>query len=208
VATTSWLKEKYGTIFTSAGTGRFAPEPTRSDELRGDGMAPQDADLRNLHDVAVLDDGAVVFTEGPETRHQPGLVRYLPPRSGGLLATALRRDRDRIFAPSEPAFATLSRTAPADATVTVTRQGTTRATLHQRLPAGESRISSAPSRHGRTRFTLTARDAASGLAFDRAGILPRRWLTTRLGRTVAEEWSSPPRTHRSSQAATCSAAGA
>ena len=182
-----------GRITTIAGTGRFSPEPTRHDDFRGDGGPARRADLQRLHDVTVLPDGGVVFTEGlgkfatATGRGRPGLARYLPPPAGGRLAVAVRRDRDRVFAPSAPAFVTVSLTAPADVTVTV-RDGTrTLATQRSEgLPSGDTRIALPALARTPLIVQVSAVDAAGRVAEDRAPVLPRGWLSDALARSVAE----------------------
>ena len=178
-----------GRIVTVAGTGRFSPDPSRWDELRGDGMPATSADLRHLLDVAVLTDGGIVFSEGRSSdlgRSVPGLVRFLPAPFGAMLAIGLRRDRDRIFAPGRPAFTTVSLTAPAEVTITVKHGGTVVTTSSHELAAGESRIG-LPAL-GRERYTveLSARDASGRVAADRASVQPRGWLASTLARSLAE----------------------
>jgi hypothetical protein len=184
------LVQPDGRIFTVAGTGRFAPDPTRSDELRGDGMLPPQADLRDLHDVGVLADGGVIVTEGLDSfdgSGQPGLVRYLPPPSGGMLAVAVRRDRDRIFDPDRPAHATVALTGAADVTVSVSDGRRQVAQLQAALGAGESRLELPPLARRPHTISISARDASGRVAADRAAHLPRGWLALTLARATAHE---------------------
>jgi hypothetical protein len=184
------LVEPDGRIFTIAGTGRFAPDETRSDELRGDGMPPLHADLRDLHDVAVLRDGGIILTEGLNSFNapgQPGLVRYLPTASPGMLAVAVRRDRDRIFDPGLPAHTTVSLTGAADVTVSVSDGSRRVAQIHAALGAGESRLELPRLARRPHTITISAQDASGRVATDHAALLPRGWLAMTLARATAAE---------------------
>ncbi|MDA0173519.1 hypothetical protein OJ998_30725 [Solirubrobacter taibaiensis] len=165
-----------GTILTLAGTGRFAPDPTRFDELGGDGMAPLRADLRFVSDLTVLTDGGLIFTE------DPGRVRHLPPPTGGLLGVAIRRDADRIFAPGVPTPLTLRLSAPATVRVDVGGGPV----LERELPAGETRVELPPRPGEPQAVSVTATDTGGRTASDRATLYPRGWLSEPLARFVAE----------------------
>jgi hypothetical protein len=180
-----------GRIVTVAGTGRYSPDPTRWDELRGDGMAGPTADLRHVTDVDALPDGGVVFVEGlgsfdePPRWPDPGLIRYLPPAESPRLAVGVRRDHDRIFSPGAPAHVTLSLTAPADVTLEVRNKAGVHATVQQPLPAGETHLE-LPALDARPQTVhVAARDAAGRVAEDTAPLLPRGWLDDQVGRMLA-----------------------
>jgi hypothetical protein len=176
-----------GRIVTVAGTGRFSPDPPRGG-LRGDGAPGPLADLRPLHDVAVLPDGGVAFTEGQGTDESvpdPGLVRYLPPPSGGLFAAAVRRDRDRLFTLGRPAAVTISLTAPAEVTLTISDGERTVASLTRALGAGDTRIALPPLESRPLTVIVAARDGSGRVSADRAALLPRGWLSDNLARSLA-----------------------
>ena len=125
--------------------------------------------------VAVTPDGGVLLAE------DPGRVRYLPPRAGGLLGVAIRRDRDRLFTAGDPAHVTLRLSAPASVTVAIPEV----APLAQELAAGEHRIALPPLGARPQTLTVTATDAAGRTATDKAALYPRGWLSEPLARTVA-----------------------
>jgi hypothetical protein len=180
-----------GRILTVAGTGRFSPDPTRQDELRGDGMAAVRADLRRVQDVAVLPDGGIVFSEGLDSLDRgpapdPGLVRYLPPPSGARPTVAVRRDRFRAFATGRSAQGVVSLTAPADVTVTVAdRAAEVARVTRAALPAGNTTVALPALPRRALTIRLVATDAAARAAVDTAPILPRGGLSDALGRSVA-----------------------
>jgi hypothetical protein len=167
-----------GLIATFAGSGRYAPTPGRSDELRGDGMPPLQADLRDVSDVAELSDGGVVFAEA-------GLVRYLPP-TVGRLAVALRRDRDRLFTPGRPGTTTIRLTAAAVLTLQVRDGDALVSTQTVSLPAGESRVPLPALADRPYALSASATDAGGRTAEDHAAVYPRRWLSMPLARSVAQ----------------------
>jgi hypothetical protein len=184
--------EPDGRIFTLAGTGRAVEhdDSLNRDGLRGDGMPPSRADLRDLHSIAVLRDGGIIVAEGAydalDARAQTGgLVRYLPPPAGGMLAVAVRRDRDRLFQPERPAATTVVLRSPATVTLTVFRGAQTAYQTQLALPAGESRLP-LPALEGVPHvITVDAVDDTGRVAHDRAALLPRGWLADELARDVA-----------------------
>ena len=181
-----WRAAPDGTLTALAGGGPFVATAPAGLEQRLTGLSATGANLQSPNDVVATPDGGALFSEAVGDALFSGdsgeLVRYVAPATPAVLAVALLRDRDRVFAPGGANAISLALTLPATVTLTAGGRTTTSA-----LGAGVSRLAlPGPLAGGRPRrVTVLAADAAGRRAYDSVRIYPPRWLPDETARLVA-----------------------
>ena len=172
-----------GTQTAIAGGGPFTATAPRGLEQRLTGAPASGLDTEQLGDVAPTADGGVLFAtaEGDVADDDDGaLVRYIAPPAPGMMAAAVLRDRDRVFAPGRAGAVSVALTLPATVTLTVAGHTTTQA-----LGAGVSRLPLPPLRARPHMVSIVAVDGFGRRAFDRARVFPSPWLPEETAALVA-----------------------